>query len=66
MHSADAMVALIRLKREIEEDEGATLKLVFSGAEEAHFLADYIAEANIGVILIPSRPFPHSWQQRRM
>ena len=60
------MAALLRLKNEIEEDQDASLRFVFSGAEEAHLLAEYIAEADVGIIVIPARPFPHSWEQRRM
>jgi len=36
------------------------------GGEEAHLLAKELAEADIGVILVPVRPFPGSWESRRM
>lgn len=66
VESADAIASLIRLKAEVEEDLDATLKVVFAGATEAHLLAKEIGESGAGVIIAPSRPFPHSWEQRRM
>ena len=35
-------------------------------ATEAHLLAKELANAEIGVIVVPSRPFPYDWQTRRM
>ncbi|GJE95451.1 carbohydrate esterase family 9 protein [Phanerochaete sordida] len=66
VHNADAIAALIRLKEEVEEELDAELKFVFAGATEAHLLAKEIAKAGAGVIIAPSRPFPHSWEQRRI
>lgn len=66
VESADAIASLIRLKAEVEEDSNVTLKFVFAGATEAHLLAKEIGESGAGVIIAPSRPFPHAWEQRRM
>lgn len=66
VHNADAIASLIRLKKEVEEERDVQLKFVFAGATEAHLLAKEIREAGAGVILAPSRPFPHAWEQRRM
>ena len=66
VESADAMLSLLRLKDTVEEESGGPLKMVFSGATEAHLLAKSIAEANVGVILTSVRPFPHTWESRRM
>ena len=66
VHSADIMASLIDLKEDIEEETGIDLRLVFSGASEAHLLAKEIGRAGVGVILNPSRPFPNKWRSRRM
>ena len=64
--SADVIATLLRLKGEVEESTGRTLKLTIAGATEAHLLASELTAANVGVIVVPSRPFPNSWDQRRM
>ena len=66
VHSADIMGSLIDLKEDVEEETGIDLRLVFSGASEAHLLAKEIGRAGVGVILNPSRPFPIEWRSRRM
>jgi hypothetical protein len=60
------MATLVNLKREYEDITGNRLKLTFSGATEAHLLAEEIARAGISVILTSPRPFPYTWEQRRM
>ncbi len=40
--------------------------MTFAGAAEAHLLAAEIGYAGIGVIVVPSRPFPATWELRRM
>jgi len=64
--SADIMATLLRLKAEVEEAKNSTIKLVFSGASEAHLLAEDIAKANTGVILTSPRPYPATWDSRRI
>jgi len=64
--SADAMASLIQLKAEVEAAVGNSVQFTFTGATEAHLLAKEIGEAQIGVVLTPPRPFPHSWEQRRI
>ncbi|THH28657.1 hypothetical protein EUX98_g5540 [Antrodiella citrinella] len=66
IHSADAMASVISLKREIEAHTGHALKITFAGASEAHVVAQEIADANIGVIVAPARPFPYAWEDRRI
>ncbi|KAG6841872.1 hypothetical protein C0991_005602 [Blastosporella zonata] len=66
VQSADVMASLIRLKKEAEEASGNIITLTFSGSNEAHLLAREIGEAGIGVILAPSRPFPGTWESRRI
>ncbi|KAG5639405.1 hypothetical protein H0H81_002937 [Sphagnurus paluster] len=66
VHSADIMASLIHLKQEAEHRSGNIIKMTFSGASEAHLLAKEIGENGVGVILSPSRPFPSTWQSRRI
>ena len=66
VESADIMATLINLKREYEDITGSDLRLTFSGAAEAHLLAEEIAGAGISVILTSPRPYPGAWEQRRM
>jgi hypothetical protein len=66
VENADIMATLLSLKTEYEESTGKTLKLTFSGGTEAHLLADEIAAADVSVILTKLRPYPGSWEQRRM
>ena len=66
VNGADAMASLLRLKREVEHAQRSTVRMVFIEAAEAHLLAKEIAEADIGIIQISSRPFPRTWERRRM
>lgn len=66
VHKADHMATLLELKAEIEDLTARPLRLTFAGASEAHLLASEIAEAGVGVIVTPTRPFPSSWDQKRM
>lgn len=40
--SADVMATLLNLKAEVEDVKGSEIKLVFSGASEAHLIAEDI------------------------
>ncbi|GJE84554.1 composite domain of metallo-dependent hydrolase [Phanerochaete sordida] len=64
--SADIMATLLQLKAEVEELRGGRIKMVFSGASEAHLIAEDIAKAKVGVILNPVRPFPGTWDNHRI
>ncbi|KAF9534703.1 carbohydrate esterase family 9 protein [Crepidotus variabilis] len=64
--SADIMANLILLKIDVEDKIGAQMRMVFSGAAEAHLLAQEISNARIGVILNPIRAVPTVWDQRRI
>lgn len=65
-HSQDIIATLIRLKKDVERIKGTTIKMTITGASEAHLLAAELKKAAIGVIVIPSRPFPTKWEDRRM
>ncbi|KAI0920873.1 hypothetical protein AcW2_006015 [Taiwanofungus camphoratus] len=64
--SADIMTTLLTLKKEVEQARGSFMKMVFSGATEAHLIAEEIARAKVGIILDPVRPFPGTWDDRRI
>lgn len=50
--SADVMATLLKLKAEVEDARNSTIKLVFSGATEAHVLAEDIG--NISPDIAPT------------
>jgi hypothetical protein len=64
--SADIIATLILLKKEVEESAGNKIHLTITGGVEAYLVASELAEANIGVIQTPSRPFPTFWERRRI
>ncbi|KAH7928042.1 hypothetical protein BV22DRAFT_1083961 [Leucogyrophana mollusca] len=66
VQNADIIASLILLKKEFEQHTGGKLKLTLVGAAEAHLLAKEISEADIGVILTPSRAFPSNWESKRI
>ncbi len=65
-HSVDVIATLIELKREFEAHTGRPLQMTIAGATEAYLLASELAEAGVGVVLTRARPFPGTWEQRRM
>ncbi|KAG2121914.1 hypothetical protein DEU56DRAFT_89089 [Suillus clintonianus] len=66
VESADIMATLLRLKDEYEAHSGRELQLTFACATEAHLLAHEIAKAGVSVIVTQSKPFPFTWEQRRI
>ncbi|KAG8714759.1 hypothetical protein FRC08_011480 [Ceratobasidium sp. 394] len=66
VNKADHMATLLELKTEVEQVTSRTLRVTFAGAAEAHILAPQIAAAGVGVIVIPTRPFPATWDQKRI
>lgn len=45
VNSADIMAALLRMKAEVEDRRGTIMRMVFTGATEAHLLAQEIGKA---------------------
>jgi hypothetical protein len=41
---ADVMSTLLILKQEVEEIKGSTMRMIFTGAAEAHLIAAHIGE----------------------
>lgn len=66
VNSADAIASILQLKAEVEHETKKSMRVTLVGAAEAHILADDIAAAGVGVILVPPRPFPYTWEHRRM
>ena len=64
--SADIIATLVLLKREIEDLQGRTIRLTIAGGLEAHLIAKELGKAEVGVVQLPSRPFPTTWESRRM
>ncbi|KAF7332041.1 Carbohydrate esterase family 9 protein [Mycena kentingensis (nom. inval.)] len=61
---ADIMASLLILKDQIENAKGSRMRMVFSGAAEAHLLAQEIGNAHVGVIL-DVKPNIGVWDVRR-
>lgn len=65
-NSGDVIATLIELTKEFEALSGHPLRMTVAGATEAYLLASELAEAGVGVVLTRVRPFPLTWEQRRM
>ncbi|KAG1742005.1 hypothetical protein EDB19DRAFT_1703499 [Suillus lakei] len=66
VENADIMATLLRLKDEYEVHSGRELRMTFAGAIEAHLLAYEIAKTGVSVIVMQSKPYPSTWEQRRI
>lgn len=66
VHNADMMATLLHLKSEFESAQHSRLRMTFAGATEAHLLAAEIGAAGVSVVLAPARPYPATWDYRRM
>lgn len=56
-NNADVIATVVKLKEEIEEKLGHHIRLTILGGAEAHLLAHELAKADIGVVLMPPRPY---------
>ncbi|KAF4810242.1 hypothetical protein CGCSCA5_v010727 [Colletotrichum siamense] len=73
IHSADAIVAALRVKSAVEEALAAKsqttvspkLKVAIIGGAESHLVASELAEAGVGVVLSPFQSYSTTWDQRR-
>ncbi|KAJ7255303.1 carbohydrate esterase family 9 protein [Mycena rebaudengoi] len=65
VESADVIASVLSLKKEVETAKGRPIQITLTGATEAHLLAKEIGKAGVGVI-VQQRPFPFTWQQRRI
>ncbi|KAJ7685890.1 hypothetical protein B0H17DRAFT_985428 [Mycena rosella] len=66
VHNADIMATLLHLKTEFDASSSSSLRMTFAGATEAHLLAAEIGAAGVSVVLAPARPYPESWDYRRI
>ncbi|KAG6328372.1 hypothetical protein ID866_10717 [Astraeus odoratus] len=66
VNSADIIATLLRLKAEYEARTSKILQLTFAGAQESHLLAEKIASAGVSVIVTHPKPYPTTWEERRI
>ncbi|KAG6835004.1 hypothetical protein H0H93_005679, partial [Arthromyces matolae] len=64
--NADIMTTLLKLKANYESWSGNSLRLTFTGAAEAHLLADEISDAGVSVVITSPRPYPGAWENQRI
>ncbi|KAF9368892.1 hypothetical protein CPB97_004168, partial [Podila verticillata] len=62
--NGDEIIRIIQLKRELEH-KGTNIKFVLLGAIEAWTVAEYLAEAEVGVILKPYLFTPVQWTAQK-
>ncbi|WYZ42326.1 hypothetical protein EsH8_VI_000025 [Colletotrichum jinshuiense] len=73
IHSADAIVAALRVKATVEEalaaksqsSESPKLRVAIIGGAESHLVAAELASAGVGVVLAPFQSYSTTWDQRR-
>ncbi|TDZ13902.1 hypothetical protein Cob_v013052 [Colletotrichum orbiculare MAFF 240422] len=73
VHSADTIVAILRLKSSVEEAlaaqsqsvESPKLRVAIIGGAESHLVAPELASAGVGVVLSPFQSYSTTWDQRR-
>ncbi|KAL1952082.1 hypothetical protein VTO73DRAFT_1231 [Trametes versicolor] len=66
VESADAIASIISLKAEVEAHVHHAIQVTLIGATEAHLLAKELGQANVGVVIQRTRPFPNVWEKRRI
>lgn len=65
INSADGIATALRIKSQVEEVNGKPLKVAIIGGAESHLVAKHLADASVGVILLPLQPGVNSWESRR-
>ncbi|TEA12730.1 hypothetical protein C8034_v005779 [Colletotrichum sidae] len=73
VHSADTIVAILRLKSSVEKAlaaqsqsvESPKLRVAIIGGAESHLVAPELASAGVGVVLSPFQSYSTTWDQRR-
>lgn len=61
--SADIIAAL---KKEVEDLKDHTISLTIASRLEACLVANELEQARVGVVQLPARPYPTTWERRRM
>ncbi|KAG6911405.1 hypothetical protein DXG01_016502 [Tephrocybe rancida] len=64
--NADIMSTLLKLKSDYEEWSDIIIHMTFTGAAEAHLLAEEISQAGVSVVITSPRPYPGAWENRRI
>ncbi|CAK7234653.1 hypothetical protein SEUCBS140593_009016 [Sporothrix eucalyptigena] len=65
VHSADAIAALLSVKKEVEAASSTEIHLTVLGGAESFLVAKELAAAHVGVVLAPFRSYRTSWEERR-
>ncbi|KAK2057246.1 amidohydrolase [Colletotrichum caudatum] len=73
IHSADAVIAALRVKATVEKALAAKsqstkspkLRVAIIGGAESHLVASELASAGVGVVLAPFQSFSYHWDERR-
>jgi hypothetical protein len=60
------MSTLVLLKQSYRTKTNDNFDLTFTGAAEAHLIAEDIAREGINVVVTMPRPFPGTWESQRM
>ncbi|KAL6890884.1 carbohydrate esterase family 9 protein [Trichoderma evansii] len=63
--NADGIASALRIKSEVEEVTKSKIKLAILSGAESHLVAEELAAAEVGVILLPLQVHPNNWDQRR-
>lgn len=72
VHSADAIAAILKVKKTVEKElslrsksSSGHIRMALIGGAEAYILANELAAAGVGVVLAPAQSYATSWEQRR-
>ncbi|RFU81372.1 carbohydrate esterase family 9 [Trichoderma arundinaceum] len=63
--NADGIATALKIKSEVEEVTKSKIRLAILGGSESHLVAEELAAAKVGVILLPLQAHPNNWDQRR-
>jgi len=64
--AADALASLVVLKADVEERRGTRMRVVVAGGAGAHLVARELGATGVGVVLLPVRTAPGTWDARRI
>lgn len=65
VHSADDILRVLELKSSVEEHTKRNFTMVIIGGAEAWMARRQLSKQNVGVVLVPSRCMPATWEMRR-
>ena len=65
INSADGIASALRIKSDVQDALGVTVKMAIIGGAESHLVAHELAAASVGVILTPLQTHAKTWDKRR-